>query len=101
MWPVAILLITMKKYIFTASEKRKTPQLVEALEMLKRIYFKQEYVSKMQNQKVLLKKKILFHNYYSAIIFVTSTLCNITTVKSLELLGKHNSCKCELLLKKK
>ena len=57
MWPDNILLITMKKYIFTGSKKEKTPQLVEALEMLKSVYVEQEYVSKIQNQERKFKKK--------------------------------------------
>ena len=57
MWPVNILLVIMKKYIFVASGKKKTPQLVEALEMLKNIYFEQEYVSRIQNHESEFKKK--------------------------------------------
>ena len=51
MWPANILLVIMKKYIFVASEKKKTPQVVEALEMLKNIYFEREYVSRIQNHE--------------------------------------------------
>ena len=57
MRPANILLIIMKKYIFIASKKEKTPQLVEALEMLKSFYVEQEYVSKIQNQECKFKKK--------------------------------------------
>ena len=56
MWPANILLIIMKKYIFISPKKEKTPQLVEALKMLKSIYIEQEYVSKIQNQECKLKK---------------------------------------------
>ena len=57
MWPANILLVTMKKYIFVAARKKKTPQVVEALEMLKNIFFEQEYVSRIQNHKSEFKKK--------------------------------------------
>ena len=43
--------LIFSSYIFVASEKKKTPQVVEALEMLKKIYFEQEYVSRIQNQE--------------------------------------------------
>ena len=57
MWPANILLVIMKKYIFVTSGKKKTPQVVEALEMLKNIYFEQEYVSRIQNRESEFKKK--------------------------------------------
>ena len=57
MWPANILLVTMKKYIFVAAGKKKTPQVVEALEMLKNIFFEQEYVSRIQNHESEFKKK--------------------------------------------
>ena len=74
MWPANILLIIMKKYIFTASKKEKTPQLVEALEMLKSVYMEQEYVSKIQNQECKFKKKM---GFYPRIDFVTYILYSI------------------------
>ena len=102
MWPVSILLIIMKKYTFIASEKKKSPQLVEALEMLKKIYFEQEYVSRIHNQESEFKKKWDFiPRLLQLHTFVISTFYNTLTVKSLELLGKHNTCKCEFLLKMK
>ena len=52
-----------------AAGKKKTPQVVEALEMLKNIFFEQEYVSRIQNHESEFKKSgILFHDYYSNIL---------------------------------
>ena len=64
MCPPNILLIIMRNYIFTASKKEKTPQLVETLEMLKCVCVEQEYISKIQNQecKFFLKNGILSQN---------------------------------------
>ena len=73
MWPFNILLIIMKKYIFVVSGKRKTPQVVEALEMLKKIYFEQEYLSRIQNHESEFLKTV---GFYSTTITVTY-LCNI------------------------
>ena len=46
-----------EKIYFCGSRKEKTPQVVEALEMLKNIFFEQEYVSRIQNHESEFKKK--------------------------------------------